>query len=139
MMNIIPKKELNKDEKAFTEVENENYEIANGVDFNYAPFHFVAKENEEVLGVISGFACYAEIYIDGVVVKEQERAKGVGRKLLQTVEDSFTGKGFNNINLVTNGFQAPGFYEKCGYALEFIRKNKANSKLDKYFYVKFFA
>lgn len=104
MMDIRLKKELNEDEKAFTEVENENYEIANGVDFNYASFHFVAKENEEVLGVISGFACYAEVYIDGIVVKEKERARGVGRKLLQTVEDNFTGKGFNNINLVTNYF-----------------------------------
>ena len=45
---------------------------------------------------------------------------------------------FNNINLVTNSFQAPGFYEKCGFKLEFIRKNEKNPKLTKYFYVKYF-
>ena len=31
---------------------------------------------------------------------------------------------------------APGFYEKMGYKLEFIRKNSKNPKLNKYFYVK---
>jgi len=53
------------------------------------------------------------------------------------VEEYFKDDGFNNINLCTNEFQAPKFYKKCGYKLEFIRKNERNSKLNKYFYVKF--
>ena len=45
----------------------------------------------------------------------------------------FKDKGFNNINLVTNEFQAPKFYESCGFDLEFVRENKKNLKLTKYF------
>ena len=29
-------------------------------------------------------------------------------------------------------------YEKCEFELEFVRKNKNNPKLNKYFYVKYF-
>ena len=58
--------------------------------------------------------------------------------LMDAVEDYYRDSGFNNINTCTNGFQAPKFYEKCGFELEFVRKNKTNPKLDKYFYVKYF-
>lgn len=42
------------------------------------------------------------------------------------------------MNLSTYGFQAPEFYKKCGFTLEFIREDKKNPKLTKYFFVKFF-
>lgn len=29
-------------------------------------------------------------------------------------------------------------YEKCGFELEFVRKNKSNPKLTKYFFIKYF-
>ena len=57
---------------------------------------------------------------------------------MQTIEDYFKDKGFENINLTTYGFQAPEFYKKCGFNVEFIRKNKENPKLDKYYLVKYF-
>lgn len=50
---------------------------------------------------------------------------------------SFTGSGYNNINLVTNAFQAPDFYKSWGYEIEFIRVNQANPKLTKTFFIKY--
>lgn len=47
------------------------------------------------------------------------------------------GKEYNNINLTTYEFQAPKFYEKCGFEIEFIRKDRENPKLSKYFLVKY--
>ncbi len=41
--------------------------------------------------------------------------------------------------MVTSAFQAPGFYEKCGFQAEFVRINKKNPKLTKTFFVKFFS
>ena len=57
--------------------------------------------------------------------------------LVKTVENYFKDKEFENINLTTYGFQALDFYKKCGYEVEFVRKNKKDSKLDKYFLVKY--
>ena len=76
--------------------------------------------------------------MEDIWVDPAYRTTGLGRKMLQSLEDRFRGQGYNNINLVTSEFQAPGFYKKCGFELEFIRKNKQNPKLTKYFFVKFF-
>jgi len=57
---------------------------------------------------------------------------------LKGLEDHFKGQGFNNINLVTNQFNAPEFYKKCGFQAEFTRQNLKNPQLTKTFFIKFF-
>ena len=114
------------------------YASENGVECNYVPYTFIAKENGNTLGFITGHSYYKEVYISDLVVLEEYRKNHIGTKLMKTVEDYFKDKGFDNINLTTRTFQAPGFYKKCGYELEFIRENKENTKLNKYFFVKYF-
>ena len=53
------------------------------------------------------------------------------------VEDYFRKKGFEQINLTTYQFQAPEFYKKCGYVVEFQRVDKQNPLLTKYFLIKY--
>lgn len=117
---------------------HENYERENGIEINFKNFSFtLSDEKGEVFGVLSAYTAYSEIYVEDLWVDESLRQKGYGRKLLQTLEHYFDGKGYNNINLVTNEFQAPLFYKKCGYDIEFVRVNKSNSKLTKTFFIKF--
>ena len=117
---------------------HENYERENGIEINFKNFSFtLSDEKGEVFGVLSAYTAYSEIYVEDLWVDESLRQKGYGRKLLQTLEDYFDGKGYNNINLVTNEFQAPLFYKKCGYDIEFVRVNKSNSKLTKTFFIKY--
>lgn len=117
-----------------------NYETSHGIDVNYKRFALVLSDDQNTtLGVLNAFTAFAEIYIDDMWVDSHYRGKGYGRKLIQALEDYFKGKGFNNINLVTNQFQAPEFYKKCGFELEFIRKNIKNSKLTKFFFIKYFG
>ena len=123
--------------ETFIEAEQVKYEEQNGISCNYTPFCFVAKIDDTIVGAISGATFFAEIYIDELVVKEAYRGKGIGTELIDTVLEYYKDYGFNNINCCTNEFQAPGFYEKCGFELEFVRKNKANPKLSKYFYIKY--
>lgn len=114
------------------------YDIENGIEYNFKRFAFVAKESNQTVGYLTGFSYYSEVTVNNLVVLKNYRGKGIGAALLKQVEQHFNGKGFNNINLVTNEFQAPKFYEKCGFKLEFVRKNKENPKLTKYFFVKYF-
>ena len=134
----IEKVESNEVIENFIEEEHQKYEAKNGIECNYTPFCFVAKENNEVIGAIAGATFFSEVYIDELVVKENQRGKDIGTKLINAVEEHYKNSGFNNMNTCTNEFQAPGFYEKCGFELEFVRKNKDNPKLNKYFYVKYF-
>ncbi len=116
----------------------DEYDSKNDVNYNFKQFVFTASENDKIVGILTGFSYYAEVQINNLVVLEKYRGQGIGSKLIKQVENYFAGKGFNNINLTTNSFQAPEFYTKCGFELEFVRNNKENPKLTKYFFVKYF-
>ena len=105
----------------------EEYEKRHHLTANYKKFALLLKdEKSNVLGILSAYTYLAEIYVDDLWVDDMHRGKGFGKKLLQELESMFKGKGFNNINLVTSAFQAPEFYKKCGFEVEFIRVNKTN-------------
>lgn len=139
MLKIEHIEKLNENFKKLIDDEFNKYAAQNNVSCNYTPFNFVAREKDQVVGILTGYSYYSEVYIDDLIVLEKRRGKGIGMKLMQEVENHFKDKNLNNINLVTNAFQAPEFYKKCGFELEFVRKNKANSKLTKYFFVKYFG
>lgn len=115
------------------------YESSHGIDVNYKPFSLILRdERNEAIGVLNAFTAFAEIYIDDIWVDKAYRGRSYGKKLIQALENQFKGKGFNNINLVTNAFQAPEFYTKCGFEIEFVRKNVKNPQLTKTFFIKYF-
>lgn len=112
------------------------YAEKNGLKCDYRDFHFVAKDNEKVVGIITGHSYYDEIYIGDLIVLEEYRKQDIGTMLMEKVEELYQNDDFDNFNLATYDFQAPRFYEKMGYKLEYIRKNSQNPKLNKYFYTK---
>ncbi len=105
------------------------------VALNYEEFCFAAEDEGEIIGVITGRAYYNEVHIGDLIVGKNCRKSGVGSKLVRAVEDNYKGKSYEKIALTTFGFQAPGFYKKLGYELEFVREDK-DPKLSKYFYIK---
>ena len=114
------------------------HEKSHGIHDEYKKFNIIAKLDKKVVGVLSGYTVFAEIYVDNFWIEKNHRKKGYGRKILLYLENKYKDSGYNNINLVTSAFQAPIFYENCGYELEFVRKNIFNPKLSKYFYIKYF-
>lgn len=121
----------------FIDIEFNKYAIENDLQCNYKSFSFTAKENDELVGVITGHSLYKEVHISDFIVLKKHRNKSIGTRLIETVEEYYKNKEFENINLTTYAFQALEFYKKCGYKIEFIRKSKENPKLDKYFLVKY--
>ena len=116
-----------------------DYENSHGIDVNFKRFALILYDNnEEVIGVLNAFTAFSEVYIDDLWVDESHRGQGHGRTLLKALEDHFRGQGFNNINLVTSQFQAPAFYKKCGFDVEFVRQNFKNPQLTKTFLIKYF-
>jgi ribosomal protein S18 acetylase RimI-like enzyme len=114
-------------------------ESVHGVVCNYKKFSLIVKNtNGNVIGALTAYTAYSEIYVDDMWVDPSCRKSGLGRKLLETLENRFKDKGYNNINLVTSQFQAPDFYKKCGFEVEFVRENKHNPKLTKIFFIKYF-
>ena len=116
-----------------------NYTRQYGVDVNYEDYCFVAEDQDgKILGAITGRAYYNEVHVGDLIIAEDQRRSGLGSMLVHTVEESFSGKGYEKITLTTFGFQAPEFYKKLGFQLEFIREDK-DPKLTKYFLAKALA
>jgi ribosomal protein S18 acetylase RimI-like enzyme len=125
------------DEKV--EREHKAHESSHGIVCDYNKFSMVIRSGEgEPIGALSAYSAYAEIYVDDIWIDSRYRNLGFGRKLLGALEHRYKDRGYNNINLVTNQFQAAGFYQKCGFEIEFVRENKIHPKLSKIFLVKFF-
>ena len=134
-MKIVITKKADYDKRTgdFINKEFTDYALQSGVELNFEEFCFVAEDDEKnILGVITGRAYYNEIHIGDLIVGEQFRNKGLGSALVSAVEKEFSGKGYDIITLTTFGFQAPEFYPKLGYRIEFVRENK-DPKLSKYF------
>ena len=111
------------------------YGEQNGVVLNYDEFCFAAEEDGNILGVITGRAYYNEVHIGDLIVASSLRKGGIGSKLVRAVEDNYRGNGYDKITLTTFGFQAPEFYKKLGYEIEFVRED-IEPKLSKYFLAK---
>ena len=138
MLTIDYEENLDKKFYKLIGTEFDKFAIKNGINCNYIPFAFVAKEDNKVVGIITGHSYYKEFHISDLIILEEYRNKHIGTKLVETVKNHYKNKGFDNINLTTYEFQAPEFYKKCGFEIEFIRENIKNPKLSKYFLVKYF-
>lgn len=114
------------------------YEQGHGIDIKFTRFALLLHDDHGTLcGALQAYTAYAEIYVEDLWVAEACRRSGYGRQLLMRLEQEFAGTGYHNINLVTNAFQAPDFYVKCGYSVEFVRVNAQDPHLTKTFFVKY--
>ena len=62
------------------------HEKSHGIYDEYEKFHIIAKLDKEVVGVLSGYTVFAEIYIDNFWIEKNHRKKGYGRKILLYLE-----------------------------------------------------
>lgn len=132
-------KRVNENEDRVGDFINEtftDYAIKSEVALNFEEYCFAAENDEgDIIGVITGRAYYNEVHIGDLIIDEKYRRLKLGSKLVKSVEEEFSGRGYEKITLTTFGFQAPEFYKKLGYSLEFVREDK-DPKLSKYFYAK---
>ena len=138
MIEVEYKENLDEGIYEIIDEEFNKFATKNGIVCNYKSFAFVAEEKSKIIGIITGNSYYKEVHISDLIVLEQYRNTHIGSELMETVENYYKNKGYENINLTTYGFQALEFYKKCGFKVEFIRKSKENPKLNKYYLVKYF-
>ena|SRR5215468_8555957 len=75
------------------------------------------------------------LYISVLWVKEGHQRKGYGHALMTRAEEIARIRPCDVIFLATMSFQAPGFYEKCGYA-RFAELNEAPTGFSRIWFAK---
>ena len=136
MLKIEKTDRADKKYSDFIDREFEGYADKNGIVCNYENFSFAAIKDGEIVGAVSGHSYYGEAHISELIVLEKYRNMKIGTELLEAVEKYCKEKGFENINLTSYEFQAPRFYEKNGFTVEYVRKNEKEPRLTKYFLIK---
>ena len=78
----------------------------------------------KVIGFVGGVIRMRHGHISGIAVDEEYRKKGIGGRLLNTVEKEFLAEGFDKVTLEVqkSNTNAIRFYEKQGYKWAYIVK-----------------
>lgn len=91
------------------------------------PFRIFIKDAQgAVFGGASGTIFYGSLYVDMLWLKEELRHQGLGRKLMMEAEKIGRERQCTFVTLNTMDWEALSFYQKLGYAIEFVRKGYSN-------------
>ena len=114
--------ELYKDLIPFDMSSEKSLELYKEISTNENYFLAVAKENNELLGSALGICCKSLavpfLVIEDVIVKEGTRGKGIGRKLMESLDEFAIKNNCAYAILVSSGHlkEAHKFYENVGFA-----------------------
>ncbi|QIC07579.1 GNAT family N-acetyltransferase [Brevibacillus sp. 7WMA2] len=80
----------------------------------------VAEEDGEVVGVIVGTIDGTRAYFYRLAVSRSSQSRGIGRKLVEALENRFHQRGVNQILIMVNqaNEQVLPFYQAMGYELQ---------------------
>ncbi len=81
------------------------------------------NEKNEVIGGLYAIVKWGWFYVDWLVIHEDYRHKGIGRKLIQQAEEKALELNVPKLRLNTFEFQAPDFYKKMGFELVAVEKD----------------
>lgn len=94
----------------------------------------IMKDNSLIAGASACITVFKILYVSTVFVDEAYRNKGVGKLLMDAIEERALKLDAEIIRLDTFNFQGPEFYTKLGY--EQVGFYKINNKYSEFFFMK---
>jgi GNAT superfamily N-acetyltransferase len=91
-----------------------------------------------VEGGLTGRTRYRWLFVENFFIPAHRRGGGLGARMLAAAEAEARARGCIGAYLDTNSFQAPGFYEKQGYARFGALEDYPAVGMAKYYYRKLF-
>ena len=82
----------------------------------------IIDHDDTLLAGLQAYHYYGCCHIDLLYVKENIRGKGYGSRLLHKAEEIASERHCLFMSLNTMDFEARPFYEKYGYAVDFVRE-----------------
>jgi ribosomal protein S18 acetylase RimI-like enzyme len=110
----------NGDESEAQYIRDQLKEFNNSVvgDDNHKQIYIIAKKDDQIIGGIIGGTYWGWLYIDRFWVQENYRNRGLGKRLLEKMENEGRKRNCRYVHLDTHDFQAVGFYKKQGYDIK---------------------
>ena len=94
-------------------------EVGSGRPNDFQPLALLVSDpgTKEILGGLWAWTSFSVLRIDLLFLPEHLRGSGLGRLLIQQVEDEAVRRGCIAAWLDTFSYQAPGFYQRLGYTV----------------------
>jgi GNAT superfamily N-acetyltransferase len=88
-----------------------------GGPYDREPVTLLVRDAEgKTVGGLLGLTFWGWVFIDWLWLSRELRGSGIGAELLRRAEAIARERGCTNAYTDTFSFQAPGFWERCGYA-----------------------
>jgi GNAT superfamily N-acetyltransferase len=88
-----------------------------GGPYDREPVTLLVRDAEgKTVGGLLGLTFWGWVFIDWLWLSRELRSSGIGAELLRRAEAIARERGCTNAYTDTFSFQAPGFWERCGYA-----------------------
>lgn len=100
-------------------MEHAEDEIGTGGDIK--TFNILAKQDDEVIGVIIIRTSFGALHIKNLFIDKKYRRLGIGKKLMVKALEKGKQLGCAFAYVETMSFQAPLFYKKLGFKEDFVR------------------
>jgi GNAT superfamily N-acetyltransferase len=128
--------DLNEDEIEDIESRLEKYDKKN-IGYKISEnINLGIKINDRLIaGINATITAYKILYVSTMFVDEEYRGNGLGKKLMETLENRAIKAGVNMIRLDTFDWQGYGFYAKLGYELIGKYRNEIDN-FSEYFFLK---
>ena len=85
------------------------------------PTSFEVRQDGQVIGSVVAVLFWGQLHIKYVFVEKAYRGKGLAKCLMEHAFDYGRQRGCNFAFVETMNFQAPEFYQKLGFVVEFVR------------------
>ncbi|MDR0968783.1 MAG: GNAT family N-acetyltransferase [Holosporaceae bacterium] len=88
---------------------------------------FRAEIDGEIVGYVALEMFYGQPHVNYLIVHKKYRLKGIGTKLMEKAFEFGKENGSSFICVSTFSFQAPNFYQKLGFKVDFVRAGYAKN------------
>jgi GNAT superfamily N-acetyltransferase len=76
----------------------------------------ILGEDGRLIGAVAGYSWAGMVELRQVWVEEGRRGEGLGRALVEAALAEASARGCDRVFVMSYAFQAPGLYERCGFA-----------------------
>lgn len=95
-------------------------------DASPKPFCIKAYDGETFVGNVDGTIFLGALRISTLFIKKGYRGKGIARSLMKQAEDLGIDSGCRFARVTTFSYQAPNFYKRFDYTIDYIQEGYAH-------------
>jgi ribosomal protein S18 acetylase RimI-like enzyme len=96
--------------------------LSTGIDgLASEPVVFTIRENDQLAALVAVQMFWGQLHIKYLLVEESYRGQGYGKNLMEHAFDFAKKQNCHFAFVETMSFQAPEFYQKLGFKIDFVR------------------